>query len=148
MKGSFRDAISALGAKIEAFDPASAQCSPSSPPSFRPPELSIDRLKIELLEIEIAARPVEILVMLGILGIRNRLHKLLITPYTAAVLGRGRSLSSNADRIFDFRIRWEYLLHQDLVNPAVPKVVFVEKSRLLSEGQLAKLNPFFGRPTP
>src|SRR3954452_1790511 len=91
-------------------------------------QLLVHRPEVERVRIEAPADPLQHGRVLLVLGIADRLQKLLIAPDPTDILRRTGPSAGQASRVQHTRLRREHLLHEDVVLPVVAEVVQVAEA--------------------
>src|SRR5215475_14588733 len=90
-------------------------------------ELPVDLVQIKGLRIKLAPDPVQHLLMLGVLRIVDRVQKARVPPDTTAILGRTGAFACEAYRVALPCFVGEHLFNEQLVVPAIAKVILIEE---------------------
>src|ERR1019366_7478492 len=95
--------------------------------SLDPFQASVRGLKAKLRRIPRAPNPFLHFLVLLVLWISHRLHKVGVAGASAAILWRAGVGSAQADRMFEVRVGRQDLFDENLVLPTIAEVVFVNK---------------------
>src|SRR5487761_1552754 len=104
------------------------------------PQRSVDRVDFEGFGIERPSEPFPHLLVFWVAGVADRLKQVLVSRWTAAVLGWAGTAAADTAGIAGVGVRGADVLDNDLVLPAVPKVVLIGQ-RGAPWGQAPQSNP-------
>lgn len=90
----------------------------------------VHHISVEILRI-VFIQPLQHVRMLRVARVPDDLQEMVVSALSTAVLRRGRALALQADGMLQLLQRSEDLLCQDLMTPAISKVVLVGKLELL-----------------
>ncbi len=93
-------------------------------------QVAIDFIHIERLGVEGPSNPFQIFLVVGMVGIVHCIQEVLVAGDSAYVFRRAGAGALQAGGVVTAFFRWEDVFHEELVLPAVAKVVGVGKARI------------------
>ena len=98
-------------------------------------QLHVDLVQIKGLRIKRAPYPFQHLLVLGVLWIVDGFQETRVAPDATAILGGTGAFAREADGVALPLVQRQYLFHEQLVFPAIPKIILLEQLGLLAPHQ-------------
>jgi len=89
-------------------------------------ELRINLVQIKGIRIELVTCPFHPPVVIGVLRIVDRCQKTRVSPETTAILGGAGTFACQTERIALALVQRQPLFDEQLMFPAIPKIVLIE----------------------